>query len=98
MAKTTWTYVFNFVAFLALAFIGFALLLAKIVPSISGPLMAIAIVLAYIMIIFYSGLYVFRDGKRRWATRNFVECVIWVVATILVVVFLILNKDFTRLF
>jgi hypothetical protein len=85
------TKVFNFLSFIALCFIGLALALARFISSISAPLMALAYVLMLVIVIFYSGAYVFRGGRRGWIVRNWVEFAIWIIASTLVVVFQILN-------
>jgi Mn2+/Fe2+ NRAMP family transporter len=89
---------FNLVSFIALVAIGVALLLAFVFKdnSISGALTVIAQVLAYIVVIFYAFIYAYRggrDSKGKWTNKQTVNMCIWLVATIFVIVFVILNTQ-----
>ena len=88
--------IFNFIAFIALAIIGIALLLAFAFKgnNLSNPMRLIAEILAYIVVIFYAFVYAYRNGsdtKGKWTKAQIIKICIWLVATILVVVFVILN-------
>ena len=86
---------FNFVAFIALVIIGLALLLGIIgIEGLSGPMLQIAEILAYIIVAFYAFLYAWKSGadqKGKWSKRQLVHLGIWLAATILIVVCVILK-------
>jgi len=92
---TFWKHFFNFVSFVALALIGIALALAYFISGnkVSGAFATIAEILAYIVVIFFAFIYAWKGGADRngkIGIRQVIQLAIWLAATILVVVFMIL--------
>ena len=87
-----WRKVFNFIAFVSVTMIGIALMLSWILRNsgnnISGILMWVATILAFVVVCFYSLFYAL--SKRRGASLV-LHVSIWAVAVVLIVVFVILG-------
>ncbi|MCL2229437.1 MAG: hypothetical protein FWC00_06490 [Firmicutes bacterium] len=90
-SRSNWVGVFSLIAFIAVAMIGFALLFARIFTgnNISGPLLHVAQILAYVVVAFASFFYANRRGQSR--ASHVTHMVIWSVSVILIVVLVILN-------
>ncbi|MDR0383863.1 MAG: hypothetical protein LBH47_00880 [Christensenellaceae bacterium] len=73
---------FNMIAFVAVIFIGVALLLGKYIGALNA-LITIAQVLAYITVCFYS--YRYARTKKMWVF------ICWVIAVVLIILGAILN-------
>ena len=88
--RSIWKNFFNLIAFVALAMIGVALAFAYIFKAngVSGPLLKIAEILAYIVVAFYAFFYVW--GRRRGISL-LVHIIVWAAAVTLIVVFVIIR-------
>ena len=88
--KTFMNNLMHLVAFFAVAFVGIALLLAWIFSdnnTLSGALIAIANVLAYIVVSFYAFFF----AAKKWNRKQYAWLIIWAVSVTLIVIFFILN-------
>ena len=87
-----WKKVFNCVAFISIALIGFALMISylfrKSDNGLSGPLLDIASILAYVVVAFYSLFYAINKPR---GSSLIVHMVIWSISVVLVFVFVILR-------
>jgi len=88
-----WKKTFNLVAYVSLVFIGVAVLLSALVPSVSQAFLTIALFLAVTVVAFYAFFFAYRggsDSKGKWSQKQIVYLCIWVAALILAFVGLIL--------
>ena len=93
-SRGSWYSIINFIAFIAVIFIGIVLCLSLIGfqnTSITGALRTIANVLAYIVVAFCSFFYAIRK-------RNIWFIICWTVAVVLIVVFYIVAGYNNNLF
>ena len=88
MSNRGWRGFMNFLAFIAIIFIGAALLISALLNEgdFSRALNVIANVLAYIVVAFYSFWY----AARKWERKQIWFMIAWTVAVVLIVVYLII--------
>ena len=93
MSGNKWKKHFNFVAFVALVFIGIAVLLSAIIPSISQAFLTIALILAVGVAAFYGFFYAYKggkDSKGKWSSKQMLHLSIWFAALVLCIVGIVL--------
>jgi len=78
----------NLVAFVAIIFIGIALLISAIFDGneFSNALQIVANVLAYITVAFYAFMY----SQRKWERKQYWFMIAWIASIVLIVLFFIL--------
>ena len=91
----SWKRFFNLVAFVALMFVAVALILSYAFKAntFSSAFRTIADVLAFIVVIFYALVYAWKggtDAKGKIGKRQIIQLALWLIATILVIVFMVL--------
>jgi len=88
----SWKKFFNLVAFIAVILIGIALMLSalKIGSDIQRAFGMIAEILAYLVVAFYSFFYAWSRSRKKW-TGQLLHMIIWAVAVILIIVFMIIR-------
>jgi len=88
----SWKRFFNLVAFVAVVLVGIALMLSalKIGSNIQTAFGLIAEILAYLVVAFYSFFYAWSRTRKRW-TGQLLHLIIWTVAVVLIIVFIIIR-------
>ena len=86
-----WKKFFNLVAFIAVVLVGLALMLSYIFKSgkLTDAFNLIAFILAAIVVGFYSFFYAWSRTRKVWYGQ-LLHMIIWVVAVVLMVIFLLL--------
>jgi len=87
-----WKKFFNFVAFVAVVLLGIALMLAYIFKSngsVQRAFDTLAIIMAAIVVAFYSFFYAWSRTRTKW-TGQLLHMIIWTVAVVLIIVFVLL--------